>query len=179
MLKILGISLNFCFKVRRKLLMYCYRPLFKKHGKNFVFDPFGQYTFKTISVGDDVFIESGANIMAAKTTITFGNKIMLGPNVTIRGGNHNTTVVGKYMYDVKEKLPKNDQPVVIEDDVWIGSGATILKGVTIGTGSIIAAGALVTKNVPSYSIVGGVPAKVIKMRFNNQELQKHIEILKG
>ena len=50
---------------------------------------------------------------------------------------------------------------------------------TIGTGSIIAAGALVTKNVPSYSIVGGVPAKVIKMRFNAQELQKHIELLKG
>lgn len=159
--------------------MYCYRPLFKKHGRNFVFDPFGQYTFETITVGDDVFIESGANIMASETTITFGNKIMLGPNVTIRGGNHNTSVVGKYMYDVKEKLPENDEPVVIEDDVWIGSGATILKGVTVGTGSIVAAGALVTKDVPPYSIVGGVPAKVIKKRFPEEILSKHIQLLEA
>ncbi|MBO2600169.1 acyltransferase [Shewanella algae] len=55
-------------------------------------------------------------------------------------------------------------PVIIEDDVWIGSGSIILKGVTIGRGATIAAGSVVTKNVPEYSIVGGVPAKFIKMK---------------
>jgi acetyltransferase-like isoleucine patch superfamily enzyme len=65
-----------------------------------------------------------------------------------------------------EKLPENDLDVVIEDDVWIGTRAIILHGVTIGRGAIIGAGAVVTKNVPPYAIVGGVPAKIIKFRWD-------------
>ncbi|CAG0905860.1 unnamed protein product, partial [Darwinula stevensoni] len=80
---------------------------------------------------------------------------MFGPNVTIMGGNHNTSVIGAFMYDVREKLPENDQPVIIEDDVWVGTGVIILKGVTIGKGSIIAAGSVVTKSCKPYSILGG------------------------
>ncbi len=67
-----------------------------------------------------------------------------------------------------EKLPENDQDIILEGDNWIGANAIILKGVTIGYGSIVAAGAVVTKSVPPYSIVGGVPAKVIKPRFPEQ-----------
>ena len=61
-----------------------------------------------------------------------------------------------------------DQPVVIEDDVWVGANVTILKGVTIGHGSVVAAGAVVTKSCPPYSIIGGVPAKVLKKRFDEE-----------
>lgn len=64
----------------------------------------------------------------------------------------------------KDKLPENDQDVVFEGDNWIGANAIILKGVTVGKGSVISAGAVVTHNVPAYAIVGGVPAKVIRMR---------------
>ncbi|MEA3423389.1 MAG: DapH/DapD/GlmU-related protein, partial [Bacillota bacterium] len=59
-------------------------------------------------------------------------------------------------------------PVVIEDDVWIGARTVILPGVVIHEGSIIAAGSIVTKDVQAYSIVGGNPAKLIKMRFENE-----------
>jgi acetyltransferase-like isoleucine patch superfamily enzyme len=62
--------------------------------------------------------------------------------------------------------------VIIGNDVWIGASSTILDGVRIGDGSIIAAGAVVTKDVPAYSIVGGVPAKVIKYRFDNETISK-------
>jgi len=66
-----------------------------------------------------------------------------------------------------EKLPENDQPVVIEEDVWCGANVTILKGVHIGKGSVIAAGAVVIRDVGEYEIWGGVPAKKIKNRFSD------------
>lgn len=166
-------------KIYRRVLMLSLRHAFKKHGKNFIFDPFGVYSFESIEVGEHVYIGLNPTILAKKgNTITFGNKIMLGPNVTIMGGDHRSQVIGKYMFDVKDKLPENDQPVIIEDDVWIGSDATILKGVTIGRGSIVAANALVIKSVPPYSIVGGVPAKILKKRFNEEEIAEHEKRLK-
>lgn len=72
--------------------------------------------------------------------------------------------------------PKNKISVVIGNDVWIGARATILEGVTIGDGAIVAAGAIVTKDVPPYAIVGGVPAKVIKYRFKEETIQKLLEL---
>lgn len=104
---------------------------------------------------------------------------MFGPGVTIITGDHRTDVVGKYMIEIKdtEKMPENDMDVVIEDDVWLGANSVILKGVTIGRGSVIASGAVATKSVPPYSIVGGVPAKVLKARFTEQEIEQHEAIL--
>lgn len=67
------------------------------------------------------------------------------------------------------------EKTIVGNDVWIGSGATILGGVDIGDGSIIAAGAIVTKDVPPYSVVGGVPAKIIKYRFSEEQIAKLLE----
>jgi acetyltransferase-like isoleucine patch superfamily enzyme len=160
-------------KVYRRFLIYLLRSLFRSHGRNFIFDPYGYYSYKKISVGDDVFIGIGAIFSATESSITIGNKVMFGPNVTIMGGDHNTSVVGRFMYDIHEKMPDNDLPVIIEDDVWIGTGVIILKGVRIGRGSIIAAGALVIQDVPPYSIAGGVPAKRLKIRWTCEEIMKH------
>ena len=177
MLRIFGILYLFIFKLYRRLIMHLLRPLFKSHGKNFVFDPFGSYTFRTISVGDDVAISSGATFSATDSTITIGNKVMFGPNVTIMGGNHNTSIVGRFIFDVHDKRPDDDLPVVIEDDVWVGTGTIILKGVRIGRGAIVAAGALVLRDVPPYSIVGGIPAKVLKFRWSSEEIMRHEDAL--
>ena len=98
---------------------------------------------------------------------------MFGPNVTFMGGDHRVDVLGKYMIDIKTKLPENDQPVIINEDVWVGANVIILKGVTIGEGSIIAAGSLVTKDVEEYTIVGGIPAKILKRRFSKEEIITH------
>lgn len=77
------------------------------------------------------------------------------------------------MSDIQEseKLPENDQNVVIEDDVWIGTGAIILKGVTIGRGAVIAAGAVVTKDVPPYTIY--ISENKQKRRFNDEQIMEH------
>jgi acetyltransferase-like isoleucine patch superfamily enzyme len=160
-------------KASNKLLCCFLRPLFRECGKNVRFDASGYYSFHSISIGDDVFIGNGAHFSAAISEIRIGNKVMFGPNVTIRGGNHNTSVSGVYMADVKTKRPEDDQPVVIEDDVWIGCNATILKGVTLGRGSVIAAGAVVTRSVPPYAVAGGVPAKILKFRWSVEESMEH------
>ena len=67
--------------------------------------------------------------------------------------------------------------MVVEDGCWIGANVTILKGVTIGRGSVVAAGAVVTRSCPPYSIIGGVPARVIRQRFTEEEIAKHESLL--
>ena len=92
-------------------------------------------------------------------------------------GDSNSSVVGEYMFDVKVKRAEDDQPVVIEDDVWVGSRVIILKGVTIGRGSVIAAGSVVTRSIPPYSICAGVPARVLKPRFDEAQLREHRRVI--
>jgi acetyltransferase-like isoleucine patch superfamily enzyme len=98
---------------------------------------------------------------------------MFGPQVVLIGGGHNTSVVGRFMVDVHEKRPEDDRGVVIEDDVWVGCRAMILRGARIGRGSIVAAGAVVTKPVPPYSVVGGLPARVLKRRWDVETILRH------
>lgn len=68
--------------------------------------------------------------------------------------------------------PKKKHAVIIGNDVWIGQGASLIAGVTIGDGAVVAAGAVVTKDVPPYTVVGGVPAKPIKKRFSDEQIEK-------
>jgi len=165
----------FLQKAWDRFLMFFYRAQFASCGKRVVFFPTkSSFFYKTIRIGDDVFIGPGATFSASESFIQIGNKVMFGPNVTIMGGDHNTSIVGAYMYDVNEKLPENDLPIIINDDVWVGTGAIILKGVTIGQGSIVAAGALVNKSIPPYTVVGGIPAIILRNRFSEEKLGEHI-----
>ncbi len=93
--------------------------------------------------------------------VTIGDYVMIGPNTMISTVNHPMTPMGrrKHLAIVK--------PVKIGNDVWIGGNVTILPGVTIGNNVVVAAGAVVTKDVPDNTLVGGVPAKVIKPLENN------------
>lgn len=152
-------------RVLRRVWMLLLRPAFGAHGRHFIFDPAGHYNYANIFVGDDVSIGAGATWMATESRIHVGSKVMFGPNTTLVAGNHNTGVVGQYLYDVHEKRPGDDVDIVIEEDVWVGACAIILKGVHIGRGAVVAAGALVNRDVPAYCVVGGVPARVLSLRF--------------
>ena len=91
--------------------------------------------------------------------VTIGDNVLIGPNVVISSASHNVD------YRIRNKDNRMDitgAPVVIEDHVWIGANVTVMPGVTIGKHSVIAAGSVVTTDVPADSIAAGVPAKVIK-----------------
>lgn len=96
--------------------------------------------------------------------VIIGNDVMMGPNCWIYTQNHEYSSIDKPM-NVQGPMPM--KPVIIGNDVWIGGRVTILPGVKIGNGTILGAGAVVTKDVPDYAIVGGNPAKILKYRKSN------------
>jgi acetyltransferase-like isoleucine patch superfamily enzyme len=112
-----------------------------------------------ISIGDNVYFNRDTFI-TARDAVEIGNNVLIGPNVVINTGNH--TFSDPKMPIVKQG--HTSERIVIGDDVWVGANAIILKGVSIGEGSVIAAGAVVTKSVEPYTVVAGVPAKKIKDR---------------
>ena len=160
-------------------------PIYKlsmKHcGKNVYIRPMSS-DFKglcNLSVGDGTSIPKGSTFYCTDASLTIGKKVIFGPHPTIITGDHRIDIVGKHIIDVTvaEKVPENDLPVTIEDGVWIGANVTILKGVTIGRGSVVAAGSVVTKSCEPYSIIGGIPAKLIKMRFSSEEIKQHESLI--
>ena len=125
-----------------------------------------------ISVGNNVVLGENTRILTTKAQVVLGNDVVFGPDVMLVSGDHRIDVLDKHIIYVTdaEKLPENDQDIVIEDDCWIGARVIILKGVTIGKGSVVAAGSVCTKSCEPYSIIGGVPAKVIAKRFTEEEI---------
>lgn len=139
------------------------------------------YGYNNLSINDNVSIGENNMFICTLAKINIGSHVMFGPNVTMVTGGHRMDVIGRYMDTIRkeEKAPENDQDINIVGDNWIGANSTLLKGVTVGRGAVIAAGSVVTKDVPAYSIVGGVPARVIKMRFSDEEILIHEKQLYG
>ena len=157
-----------------RFLSFFYKKMLRGCGSNVRFSALtSDFTYRNITIGNDVYIGPHALFLCTESQIFIGNKVLFGPHVTIIGGDHRITDVGRFIYDVLDKHPEDDQDVHIEDDVWIGTNTTLLKGVTVGRGAVVAAGALVTKDVPPYAIVGGVPAKVLKYRFTPEQIKEH------
>ncbi len=102
--------------------------------------------------------------------VTIGKYTMLAPNVSILGGDHIfDNPSAPIIFSGRPEMPKT----IIGEDAWIGANALLMAGITIGDGAIVAAGSVVTKNIPAYCIWGGNPAKFIKMRFNENEITLH------
>lgn len=127
-----------------------------------------------IYINDNVGIGPYAYFSTPNAKIIFMGNTVAAEHLTIHTGNH-ARVVGRYVSEITDKdKPQNyDHDVIIEKDVWIGSNVTILEGVTIGRGCTIAAGAVVNKSTPPYSIVGGVPAKVLKYYWTIDQIMEH------
>lgn len=117
---------------------------------------------ESLEIGENVGIAANAFI-AVRGKLKIGNDTIFGPGVSIHTENHNFEALDKPI----RLQGATRKGVTIGNDCWIGSKVTILDGVNIGNNVIVAAGAVVNKNVPDYAVVGGVPAKIIKMRNEN------------
>lgn len=119
----------------------------------FIIPPFYTDFGENINIGKNVFINHACTFMD-RGGITIEDNVLIGPKVNLITTNH--------PINPAERRATISQPIVIKKGAWIGVGATILPGVIIGKNSIVAAGAVVSKNVPDNTIVGGIPAKFIK-----------------
>lgn len=161
------------FKYFRIYFLLNVKYKFKKTGKSFYCGKNLSIRKDTVTVGNNVFIGSYANLAVKELFI--GDYTMLAPRVAIVGGDHRFDVVGMPCCFSGRDIEK---PVYIGKDAWIGYGTIILHGVIVGDGSIVAAGSIVTKDVESFCIYAGQPAKKIRDRFlNDDDKLKHIEAL--
>ena len=126
---------------------------------------------KNVYAGKDLFIE---------TNVEVGDGCLLANKVSFVGRHdHDFRQVGvpvrfcSWVGDLPLGHPVRSEKAIVEQDVWIGYGSIILSGVTIGRGAVVAAGSYVTKDIPPYSIVGGIPAKVLGSRFDADERAVH------
>lgn len=146
------------------------KKMCRKCGKNVFFGrKVRVHGWENVSISNHVSLGENTLIISTRAKVYIGDHVMFAPNVSIITGGHRIDVPGRYMDTITdvEKRPEDDKDIVFEGDNWIGAGATILKGVTIGRGSVVAAGAVVTKDVDAYTCVGGVPATKIKKRFED------------
>lgn len=128
---------------------------------------------RRVSLGDRV--QFGRNCLI-QCDAMIGDDVLIAQNVAFVGrDDHLYDIPGLRIWD----SGRGDRHMVcVKDDVWIGHGAIVLSGVTVGCGSIVAAGAVVTKDVPPYSIVAGNPAVVVKQRFSSAQIAVHEDLLR-
>ena len=166
-------------ETRPRWFMRLLAPLYQHRGKHSVIHRSARMDtppYRVFSLGDYSVIESFACINNAVGDVIIGDHTRIGLHNTIIGpvdiGNHvnlaqgiTVTALNHNFSDTNKRIDEqgvSTSPVTIEDDVWIGANAVILPGVTIGEHCVVAAGAVVTKDVPPHSLVAGIPAKVIK-----------------
>lgn len=151
----IGMELNTQYHTPKEILEIMERLTGKKIDASFrLFPPFTTDFGKNITIGKDVFINSGCHFQD-QGGIVIGDGAFIGHNVVLATINHDL--------DPKNNRKNHYAPITIGKNVWIGANATVLPGVSIGDWAVIGAGAVVTKDVPAKSVVGGVPARIIKM----------------
>jgi galactoside O-acetyltransferase len=127
---------------------------FRSMGHDYLYGNEGQ-----IVIGDNLSINTNVQIGSSGGKIYIGNNVLIGPNVVLRAADHG--ISRSNLIQLQDHV---GGLIYVEDDVWIGANAVILKNVRLGKGCVVAAGAVVSRDVEPYSVVGGIPAKKISER---------------
>jgi len=184
MLNHIKVSLKACFVHARTQLLLLGKNKLISHGKDLHIGKSTRlWAPDHITIGDCVYIGKEVYIEA---NVTLGNYVLIANRVAFVGRHdHDFSAIGypvrlsPWIGDMDNSNPKRTEEVTVNDDVWIGYGATIMTGITIGKGAIIAAGSVVVKDVSAYSIVAGVPAKETGRRFTDEQIKEHEQRIKN
>ncbi len=153
------ISIIYRFRIFiNKMHLFFYGMEFKKIGQNnYFWFPVKMHGKSDISIGNNCCINSFVHIWGGGGVV-IGNNVMIASHVSI------TSLTHDYNSASMRFSPIIKKPVIINDDVWIGSGAIILPGISIGKGAVIGAGTVVTKDIPENAVVVGNPSRILKIR---------------
>ena len=146
----------------KKLRYFCARQILPRCGNNVNIERKAQFAWD-LCIGDNSGI--GVNALISPNVI-IGNDVMMGPDCMMFTSNHGMERMDIPMWRQASTAP---EPIIIGDDVWIGSRVTILPGVHVGNGAVIGAGAVVTKDIPDYEVWGGNPARKLKSRKTDRQ----------
>lgn len=165
----------------RQIKLNRFRKKWSKNNSNNLTKPMNCFDRSLVNIGNYTYGELNIISFNNKSKLMVGFFCSIAEKVTfLLDVEHHMDYISSYPFNAKifdgcdEAFSKGD--IVIDDDVWIGYGATIMAGVHVGQGAVVAAGAVVTKDVPPYAIVGGVPAKVIKYRFTDEIIEALMKV---
>ena len=169
-------------KIENKIKLYILNKLLLKENPDSQIQLLDLFDRKRISVGKYSYGVFRIVTFNHNHAIKIGNYCSIAERVTfLLDVEHYLNHISTYPFKVKmlhidemESFGKGD--IVVDDDVWIGYGTTIMSGVHIGQGAVVAAGAVVVQDIPPYAIVGGVPAKVIKYRFEPEMIEELLKV---
>lgn len=144
--------------------------------------PMNDFDFEHVLIGKGTYGELNVVDFGGNAKLIINNYVSIAQHVSfILNAEHYTDHISTYPFKVKILRTQNTESfskgnIIVDDDVWIGYGATIMSGVHIGQGAVVAAGAIVTKDIPPYTIVGGVPAKIINYRFEDAIIKELLKV---
>ena len=168
-------------KVMGKIRLWKFRREWRSRNRHNTTMAYNVFALDKVTVGRKTY--GAINVMnwGENESLSIGHYCSIANNVIfILNADHYLNNISTFPFRNKiigsglEGTSKGD--IIIDDDVWIGYGATVLSGVHVGQGAVIAAGAVVTKDIPPYAIVGGVPANVIKYRFDNLIIDELLKV---
>lgn len=162
----------------RQLKLARFRSQWRKENRHNFTTAVNLFPLDRVQVGKETYGPLDVRYFGdPQESLRIGSYCSIGPEtVFLLGGDHRTDTFSTYpfrtMFHLTDHEATTKGAVVLEDDVWLGQGVTVLSGVRIGKGACVAAGSLVNKDVPPYAIVGGVPAKVLRYRFSEKIIEK-------